>query len=90
MRDAMRGLRVAVCHRVTQVRQTGRSVAQEHRQDSCDQTGRGARLELSKMFDDLADEPRFVAIKESSENCRRITDIKNRCGDTNGDGLADS
>jgi len=34
-----------------------------------------------EMFDELADEPRFVAIKESSENCRRITDIKNRCGD---------
>jgi 1-pyrroline-4-hydroxy-2-carboxylate deaminase len=33
-----------------------------------------------EMFDELADEPRFVAIKESSENCRRITDIKNRCG----------
>ena len=34
-----------------------------------------------EMFDELADEPRFVAIKESSEDCRRITDIKNRCGD---------
>src|SRR6266849_7286985 len=33
------------------------------------------------MFTDLADEPRFVAIKESSENVRRITDLKNRCGD---------
>jgi 1-pyrroline-4-hydroxy-2-carboxylate deaminase len=33
------------------------------------------------MFSELADEPRFVAIKESSENCRRITDIRNRCGD---------
>jgi 4-hydroxy-tetrahydrodipicolinate synthase len=33
-----------------------------------------------EMFDELADEPRFVAIKESSEDCRRITDIKNRCG----------
>jgi 4-hydroxy-tetrahydrodipicolinate synthase len=33
-----------------------------------------------EMFDDLADEPRFVAIKESSEDCRRITDLKNRCG----------
>ena len=33
------------------------------------------------MFADLADEPRFVAIKESSENVRRITDLKNRCGD---------
>jgi dihydrodipicolinate synthase/N-acetylneuraminate lyase len=33
-----------------------------------------------EMFEDMADEPRFVAIKESSEDCRRITDIKNRCG----------
>ena len=33
------------------------------------------------MFADLADEPRFVAIKESSENVRRITDIVNECGD---------
>lgn len=33
------------------------------------------------MFAELADEPRFVAIKESSENCRRITDLKNLCGD---------
>jgi 4-hydroxy-tetrahydrodipicolinate synthase len=33
------------------------------------------------MFDELADEPRFVAIKESSENVRRITDLKNQCGD---------
>src|SRR5437773_8565721 len=33
------------------------------------------------MFADLADEPRFVAIKESSENVRRITDLKNRCSD---------
>jgi len=33
------------------------------------------------MFADLADESRFVAIKESSENCRRITDLKNLCGD---------
>jgi 4-hydroxy-tetrahydrodipicolinate synthase len=29
----------------------------------------------------LADEPKFVAIKESSEDVRRITDIKNVCGD---------
>src|SRR5262249_39755725 len=28
------------------------------------------------MFAELADEPRFVAIKESSENVRRITDLK--------------
>lgn len=33
------------------------------------------------MFAELADEPRFVAIKESSENVRRITDLKNACGD---------
>src|SRR6266478_8842619 len=33
------------------------------------------------MFADLADEPRFVAIKESSENVRRITDLRNACGD---------
>jgi dihydrodipicolinate synthase/N-acetylneuraminate lyase len=33
------------------------------------------------MFADLADEPKFVAVKESSENVRRITDLKNVCGD---------
>ena len=33
------------------------------------------------MFADLADEKKFVAIKESSENVRRITDLKNICGD---------
>jgi len=33
------------------------------------------------MFADLADEPRFVAIKESSENVRRITDLVNTVGD---------
>ncbi len=33
------------------------------------------------MFTDLADEPKFVAIKESSENVRRITDLRNTCGD---------
>jgi 4-hydroxy-tetrahydrodipicolinate synthase len=33
------------------------------------------------MFADLADEPHFVAVKESSENVRRITDLKNACGD---------
>jgi 4-hydroxy-tetrahydrodipicolinate synthase len=33
------------------------------------------------MFADLADEPHFVAVKESSENVRRITDLKNVCGD---------
>jgi 4-hydroxy-tetrahydrodipicolinate synthase len=34
-----------------------------------------------EMFDELADEPKLVAIKESSEDCRRITDLRNRCGD---------
>ena len=34
-----------------------------------------------EMFADLADEPKLVAIKESSENVRRITDLKNVCGD---------
>jgi 4-hydroxy-tetrahydrodipicolinate synthase len=29
------------------------------------------------MFAELADEPKFVAIKESSENIRRITDLRN-------------
>jgi len=29
---------------------------------------------------DLADEPKFVAVKESSEDVRRITDIRNICG----------
>ena len=33
------------------------------------------------MFAELADEKRFVAIKESSENVRRITDLRNTCGD---------
>jgi 4-hydroxy-tetrahydrodipicolinate synthase len=33
------------------------------------------------MFAELADEPHIVAIKESSENVRRITDLKNVCGD---------
>jgi 4-hydroxy-tetrahydrodipicolinate synthase len=33
-----------------------------------------------EMFDEMADEPRFVAIKESSDNPRRVTDIFNRCG----------
>jgi 4-hydroxy-tetrahydrodipicolinate synthase len=33
------------------------------------------------MFAELADESRFVAIKESSENVRRITDLRNVCGD---------
>ena len=34
-----------------------------------------------KMFAQLADEENLVAIKESSENVRRITDLKNVCGD---------
>ena len=34
-----------------------------------------------EMFAELADEPNFAAIKESSENVRRITDIINRVGD---------
>jgi 4-hydroxy-tetrahydrodipicolinate synthase len=34
-----------------------------------------------EMFADLADESRFVAIKESSENVRRITDLVNVCKD---------
>jgi 4-hydroxy-tetrahydrodipicolinate synthase len=33
------------------------------------------------MFADLADEPHFVAVKESSENVRRITDLTNECGE---------
>jgi 4-hydroxy-tetrahydrodipicolinate synthase len=33
------------------------------------------------MFLEMADEPKFIAIKESSENVRRITDLKNVCGD---------
>jgi 1-pyrroline-4-hydroxy-2-carboxylate deaminase len=32
-------------------------------------------------FEELADEPRFEAIKESSDDLRRITDIRNRVGD---------
>jgi 4-hydroxy-tetrahydrodipicolinate synthase len=34
-----------------------------------------------EMFAEMADEPKFAAIKESSENPRRITDIRNACGD---------
>lgn len=34
-----------------------------------------------EMFVELADEPKFVAIKESSDNVRRITDIYNAVGD---------
>jgi 4-hydroxy-tetrahydrodipicolinate synthase len=33
------------------------------------------------MFAELADEACFVAVKESSENVRRITDLKNTCSD---------
>ncbi len=33
------------------------------------------------MFQEMADEPTLVAIKESSENVRRITDLKNAVGD---------
>jgi 4-hydroxy-tetrahydrodipicolinate synthase len=33
------------------------------------------------MFADMADEAKFVAIKESSENVRRVTDLRNACGD---------
>ena len=33
------------------------------------------------MFADLADAPTLVAIKESSENVRRITDLRNEVGD---------
>ena len=36
---------------------------------------------LPEMFADLADEPKLVAIKESSENPRRITDLYNVVGD---------
>jgi 4-hydroxy-tetrahydrodipicolinate synthase len=34
-----------------------------------------------EMFVELGSEPSLVAIKESSENVRRITDLKNICGD---------
>ncbi|WP_442484729.1 dihydrodipicolinate synthase family protein [Aeoliella sp. SH292] len=34
-----------------------------------------------EMFAEMADEPKFVAIKESSEDTRRITDLKNLLGD---------
>ena len=33
------------------------------------------------MLEELADEPMFVAIKESSDDVRRVTDIVNRLGD---------
>jgi 4-hydroxy-tetrahydrodipicolinate synthase len=34
-----------------------------------------------EMFEEMADESRFAAIKESSDDPRRVTDIFNRCGD---------
>ncbi|WP_456425038.1 dihydrodipicolinate synthase family protein [Rhodocaloribacter sp.] len=34
-----------------------------------------------EMFEELADEPKFVALKESSDDVRRVTDIINRVGD---------
>jgi 4-hydroxy-tetrahydrodipicolinate synthase len=34
-----------------------------------------------EMFADLADEPKFVAIKESSNDVRRFTDLRNAVGD---------
>lgn len=34
-----------------------------------------------EMLAELADEPSLVAVKESSDNVRRITDIRNACGD---------
>lgn len=34
-----------------------------------------------EMFEELADEEMFVAIKESSDDVRRITEIRNRVGD---------
>lgn len=34
-----------------------------------------------EMFAQLADEPKFVALKESSDNVRRVTDIRNLVGD---------
>ena len=33
------------------------------------------------VFAELADEPKFTALKESSENVRRVTDIRNLTGD---------
>jgi 4-hydroxy-tetrahydrodipicolinate synthase len=33
------------------------------------------------MFAELADESTFIALKESSDNVRRVTDIINTCGD---------
>ncbi len=40
------------------------------------------RVELTpEMFAELANEPKFVAIKESSDNVRRITDVYNAVGE---------
>jgi 4-hydroxy-tetrahydrodipicolinate synthase len=40
------------------------------------------RIDITpEMFAELAEEPKFIAIKESSENIRRITDIKNLVDD---------
>lgn len=40
------------------------------------------RVDVSpEMFEELADEPAFVAIKESSDDVRRLTEIHNRLGD---------
>jgi 1-pyrroline-4-hydroxy-2-carboxylate deaminase len=40
------------------------------------------RIDITpEMFTELADEEKFVAIKESSENIRRVTDILNLVGD---------
>lgn len=36
---------------------------------------------VPEMFEEMADEPKFVAIKESSGDIRRFTDIVNLCGD---------
>jgi len=35
----------------------------------------------AEMLGEMSDEPRFVAVKESSENTRRVVDIHNECGD---------
>lgn len=34
-----------------------------------------------EMLAEMADEPLFTSVKESSDNIRRVTDIFNRCGD---------
>jgi 4-hydroxy-tetrahydrodipicolinate synthase len=42
----------------------------------------GYRVDVTPdMMEDLADDPRFVAIKESSDDIRRTTEIVNRLGD---------